>query len=137
MIENVVIFSKETQAVLLGSTFGKISYDAEDFQEILEEIKKTAINLEKGTFISDYDNGLTALIQAIPKISVALVFSRSLSQKEKNEWKDVANEIAEGFAKIYNSDSQNYFEFDKTLIEIVEWYLKEKSPLDKMKDALW
>ena len=137
MIENVVIFSKETQAVLLGSTFGKIRYDAEDFQEILEEIKKTAINLEKGTFISDYDNGLTALIQAIPKLSVSLVFNRSLSQKEKNEWKDVANEIAEGFSKIYSSDSQNYFEFDKTLIEIVEWYLKEKSPIDKMKDALW
>jgi hypothetical protein len=137
LIENVIIFSKETQAVLLGSTFGKIGYDSEDFKVILDEIKKTAINLEKGTFISDYDNGLTALIQAIPNFSVALVFNRSLNQKEKNEWEDIAKEIVEGFQKIYDSDSQNYFEFDKTLIEIVEWYLKEKSPLDKMKDALW
>ncbi len=137
MIENVVIFSKETQAVLLGSNFGNIKYDAEDFKVTLEEIKKTAINLEKGTFISDYDNGLSALIQAIPNLSVALVFNRSLNQKEKNEWQDVAKEIVEGFGKVYDSDSQNYFEFDKTLIEIVEWYLKEKSPLDKMKDALW
>ena len=137
MIENVVIFSKETQAVLLGSNFGNIKYDAEDFKVTLEEIKKTAINLEKGTFISDYDNGLSALIQAIPNLSVALVFNRSLNQKEKNEWQDVAKEIVEGFGKVYDSNSQNYLEFDKTLIEIVEWYLKEKSPIDKMKDALW
>ncbi|MHA1187022.1 MAG: hypothetical protein ACTSSK_09145 [Candidatus Heimdallarchaeota archaeon] len=137
MIENVVIFSKETQAVLMGSTFGDIKYDAEDFKGTLEEIKKTAINLEKGTFISDYDNGLTALIHAISHLSVALVFNRSLDQKEKNEWKDIAKEIIEGFEKVYDSNSQNYFEFDKTLIEIVDWYLKEKSPIDKMKEALW
>jgi len=137
LIENVVIFSKETQEVLLGSTFGDIRYDDEDFKETLEEIKKTATNLEKGTFISDYDNGLSALIQAIPKLSVVLVFKKTLNQKEKNEWKSVAKEIIEGFGKLYDSESQNYFEYDKTLIEIVEWYLKEKSPIDKMKEALW
>lgn len=137
MIENAIIFSKETRAVLLAKTFGSTGYDSKEFHGSLEEIKHTAIKLEKGTFILDFDSGLTSLIYAVPKLSISLVFNKVLDQKEKGEWEGVAKEIIEGFSKIYDSESQNYFEYDKTMTEIVEWYLKEKSPLDKMKEALW
>ena len=53
LIENAVIFSKETEAILLTHTFGSVSHESEMFNESLEEIKKIAFKLEKGTFIFD------------------------------------------------------------------------------------
>ena len=137
LIENAIIFSKETKEILLTHTFKNIKHDSEEFSDSLEEIKKIALKLEKGTFILDFDSGLSTLVYAIPKLSLSLTFNEQLYDKEKNEWISIAKEILEGFEKIYKSESQNYFDYDKKLIEIIEWYLKEKSPVDKMKDALW
>jgi len=139
LIENAVIFSKANQEVLLASTFGDIQHDSEDFKNSLEEIRKTATKLEKGIFILDIEHGFTALILAISELSIALVFNKSLDKKEKNEWENVAKEIIDEFAKHYDSRKQDaqYSQYEKSMKEIVDWYLKEKSPLDKMKDALW
>ncbi|MCK5159884.1 MAG: hypothetical protein KAR08_12035, partial [Candidatus Heimdallarchaeota archaeon] len=93
----------------------------------------------KGVFNLDLSAGLTAIIFAIQSISVALVFNESLEKRAIKEWEDVAKQIASGIDKIYDPMSADIesSELKKILDEIVEWHLKEESPIDKMKDALW
>jgi hypothetical protein len=139
MIENAIIFSKEANEAIITSTFGEVNPDSEDFSNSLTKIREIAIKLEKGVFNLDLTSGLTAIIFANQDISVALVFSESLDKQAIKEWEDVAKEIANGINKIYDpmNVDKDYSEYKKTLDEIVDWYLKEESPIDKMKDALW
>jgi len=140
MIENAIIFSKKTGEVLLSSVYGKIDPTSDDFKSSLDKITEIAVKLEKGVFNLDLDTGQLTLIHATKSISIALVFIDVVESEELGAWEDVANEIASGFEKIYspgNTDHQIYYEFKKTLDEIINWRLKEQSPIDKMKDALW
>lgn len=139
MIENAIIFTKEANQVLLTSTFGEVDPGMDDFSNSLAKIQEIAIKLEKGVFNLDLTAGLTAIIFAIQNISVALVFSESIDKRGIKEWEDVAKQIATGIDKIYDpkSSDNDYSECKKVLDEIVEWHLKEESPIDKMKDALW
>ena len=140
MIENVIIFSKEKNEMLLTYNFGDINPVSEAFSDSLTKIRDIAIKLEKGIFNLDLDGGFSSLILAIKRLSVALVFPQNLDEKEVSEWGNVANEIASGFEKIYEPEKTNVDvlnEYKNNIKEIVEWHLKEESPIDKMKDALW
>ncbi|MCG3252216.1 MAG: hypothetical protein KAX09_00090 [Candidatus Heimdallarchaeota archaeon] len=139
MIENAIIFTKEANQVLITSTFGEVDPGMDDFSNSLAKIQEIAIKLEKGVFNLDLAAGLTAIIFAIQNISVALVFSESIDKRAIKEWEDVAKQIATGIDKIYDpmSSDNDCSECKKVLDEIVEWHLKEESPIDKMKDALW
>jgi len=139
MIENAIIFTKEANQVLITSTFGEVDPGMDDFSNSLAKIQEIAIKLEKGVFNLDLAAGLTAIIFAIQNISVALVFSESIDKRAIIEWEDVAKQIATGIDKIYDpkSSDNDCSECKKVLDEIVEWHLKEESPIDKMKDALW
>ena len=138
MIENAIIFSKETKEVLLSSIFGQINPEEDDFNASLEQIREIACKLEKGVFNLNLENNLTALIVGFKRISIALTFSEEISKKDFYSWENVAKEIGNGFDKILDTKDENkYAEFKETLNEIVEWHKKEHSPIDKMKDALW
>ncbi|MCE7744029.1 MAG: hypothetical protein GPJ52_02720 [Candidatus Heimdallarchaeota archaeon] len=139
MIENAIIFTKEANQVLITSTFGEVDPGMDDFSNSLAKIQEIAIKLEKGVFNLDLAAELTAIIFAIQNISVALVFSESIDKRAIKEWEDVAKQIATGIDKIYDpkSSDNDCSECKKVLNEIVEWHLKEESPIDKMKDALW
>ncbi len=139
MIENAIIFTKEANQVLITSTFGEVDPGMDDFSNSLAKIQEIAIKLEKGVFNLDLAAELTAIIFAIQNISVALVFSESIDKRAIKEWEDVAKQIATGIDKIYDpmSSDNDCSECKKVLDEIVEWHLKEESPIDKMKDALW
>jgi len=139
MIENAIIFTKEANQVLITSTFGRVDPGMNDFSNSLAKIQEIAIKLEKGVFNLDLAAELTAIIFAIQNISVALVFSESIDKRAIKEWEDVAKQIATGIDKIYDpkSSDNDCSECKKVLDEIVEWHLKEESPIDKMKDALW
>jgi len=139
MIESAIIFLKEANKVLVTSTFGKVDPEKDDFSDSLLKIQDMAIKLEKGVFNLDLTAGFAAIIFAFQDISVALVFNESLDKRAIKEWEDVAKQIATGISKIYDPKKaeKEYSEYKKTLDEIVEWHLKEESPIDKMKDALW
>ncbi len=139
MIENAIIFSKEANKAIVTSTFGEVDPEKVDFSDSLAKIQEIAIKLEKGVFNLDLSAGLTAIIFAIQNISVALVFNESFEKRAIKEWEDVAKQIASGIDKIYDPMSKDIesSELKKILDEIVEWHLKEESPIDKMKDALW
>lgn len=139
MIENAIIFSKEANKAIVTSAFGEVDPETEDFSDSLAKIREIAIKLEKGVFNLDLSAGLSAIIFAIQNISVALVFNESLDKRAIKEWEDVAKQIASGIDKIYDPKKADneYSEYKKILDEIVEWHLKEESPIDKMKDALW
>jgi len=139
MIENAIIFTKEANQVLITSTFGEVDPGMDDFSNSLAKIQEIAIKLEKGVFNLDLAAELTAIIFAIQNISVALVFSESIDKRAIKEWEDVAKQIATGIDKIYDpkSSDNDCSECKKVLDEIVEWHLKEESPIDKMMDALW
>lgn len=140
MIENVIIFSKEKNEMLLTFNFGDTNPESEAFSDSLTKIRDIAIKLEKGIFNLDLDGGFSSLILAIKRLSVALVFPQNLDEKEISEWGNVANEIVSGFEKIYEREKTNVEvlnEYKNNIKEIVEWHLKEGSPIDKMKDALW
>jgi hypothetical protein len=140
MIENVIIFSKEKNEKLLSYTFGETDPESEAFSDSLIKIRDIAIKLEKGIFNLDLDAGFASLIFAIKKLSIAIVFRQVLTEKEISEWEGIANEIISGFEKIYEyeiTDFEIYIEYKNKIKEIVEWHLKEGSPIDKMKDALW
>ena len=139
MIENAIVFSKETNMALLTSIYGEVDPKAEAFSDSFQKIQEIAIKLEKGVFSLDLSAGLTAIIFAIQNISVALVFNESLEKRALKEWEDVAKQVATGIDKIYDPKSADKedSEYKKILDEIIEWHLKEESPIDKMKDALW
>ena len=138
MIENAIIFSKETKEVLISSIFEQIDPEGDDFSASLEQMREIACKLEKGVFNLNLDNDLTALIVGFKRISVALTFSEEISKKDLYSWENVAKEIGSGFDKIMDTkDDKKYTEFKETLNDIVEWHKKEHSPIDKMKDALW
>ncbi|NHJ40416.1 MAG: hypothetical protein FK731_10325 [Asgard group archaeon] len=140
MIENAIIFSKETGNIILSSTFGDAITDKIDFSISMEKIKDIAIKLEKGMFILDIDEELLALILTSKRLAVALIFNQKLDKKMISEWEKVAREIINGFEKIYdphNPDLHKYKTFKETMDGIIEWQLKEESPIDKMKEALW
>ena len=72
-------------------------------------------------------------------ITIGKVLVEQDEKRAIKEWEDVAKQIATGIDKIYDPTSVNNEESDykKILDEIIEWHLKEESPIDKMKDALW
>jgi len=141
MIENIIIFSKELKKKLLTQTFGVLNPEDESFSDSLVKINEIAINLEKGIFNQRLDSGFASIIFAIKRLSIALVFKRELEEREINEWEKVAKEIISGFEKIYEPekavDDDIYNDFKNKIKEIINWHLKEESPIDKMKDALW
>ncbi len=141
MVENIIIFSKELKEMLLAYTLGDLNPEDESFSVSLAKIKEIAINLEKGIFNQRLDGGFTSIIFAIKRLSVALVFKHELKEKEINEWENVAKEIISGFEKIYEPEKaivdEMYNDFKNKIKEIINWHLKEESPIDKMKDALW
>lgn len=138
MLENVVIFSKESEEVILSTTHGGIDPTSESFADSLRKICEIAVKLDKGVFILDLDSGFTALILAIKNLSVSLVFNMEYEKKNQGSWENVAKEIISGFAKIFETKNETkYLDFKNKINEIVEWQEKELSPLDKMKDALW
>ncbi|HUU76931.1 MAG: hypothetical protein EAX90_12445 [Candidatus Heimdallarchaeota archaeon] len=138
MIENAIIFSKESREVLVTSIFGKVDPNNDDFNQSLTQIREIGSKLEKGVFNLDLENNLTSLILGFKNISVALIFDSSIEKKELHSWENVAKEIGNRFEKIFETnDRSKFLEYKETLNEIVEWHLKEHSPIDKMKDALW
>lgn len=138
MIENAIIFSKESREVLVTSIFGKVDPNNDDFNQSLTQIREIGSKLEKGVFNLDLENNLTSLILGFKNISVALIFDSSIEKKELHSWENVAKEIGNRFEKVFETNDKNKFlEYKETLKEIVEWHIKEHSPIDKMKDALW
>lgn len=140
MIETAIIFSKEDGELILSSIYGNVDPYSDDFENSLEKIKEIAIKLEKGVFNLDLDEGLVALILTSKRLAIALIFAQALDKKMINDWEKVAKEIINGFEKHFDPkgmNKQKYSGFKETLDEIIDWQLKEESPIDKMKDALW
>ena len=140
MIENVIIFSKEKAAILLATNYDKIIIDSQHFEKSLDAIKQIAYKLEKGVFKLELEKELSVLIFAIKRISTALIFKCSFDKLKLNEWEQVAKDIATGFDKIYNPTNikdKKYLEYKEKVDDIINWQLKELSPIEKLKDALW
>ena len=139
MIENAIVFSKEANTIIVTSTYGEVDPKADSFNDSLMKIQEIAIKLEKGVFNLDLSAGFSAIIFAIENISVVLVFNETLDKRVMKEWEDVAKQIATGIDRIYDSSNlkRSDSEYKKILDDIIEWQLKEESPIDKMKDALW
>ncbi|MGC9781489.1 MAG: hypothetical protein HZR80_19780 [Candidatus Heimdallarchaeota archaeon] len=138
MLENIVIFSKESKDVVLTAMYGELDPTTDTFADSLEKILEIAVKLDKGVFILDLDNNFIALILAIKDLSVSLVFNEEYEKKNQESWEKIAKEIINGFAKVFEIKSvSKYLEYKEKIDEIIEWHKKELSPLDKMKDALW
>ena len=140
MIENAIIFSKESGEPLIATQIGDVDPNSDAFSESLNQIKDIATKLEKGVFKLGLNDQLIAQISAQKGISVTFVFKTTMDDKILSQWEGVAKEIATNFEKIYdpnNFDIVKISEFKKSMLEIIEWHKKELSPIDKMKDALW
>ena len=138
MIENVMIFSKETGEIVVTTTLGSTNLEFSEFSTSLNKIQEIATRLEKGVFVLDLENNLFALILAVKVTSVVLVFSEKVNKKDLSSWENVAKQIASGFEKIFESNDKSKFtDYEKNIKEIIDWQLRELSPVDKMKDALW
>lgn len=140
MIENAIIFSKESGEALIATQIGDIDPNSDAFSESLGQIREIATKLEKGVFKLSLNDRLIAQISAQKGISVTFVFKTTMDDKILSQWESVAMEIASKFEKIYDStnfDIVKISEFKKSMLEIIEWHKKELSPIDKMKDALW
>ncbi|NHK32534.1 MAG: hypothetical protein FK730_14365 [Asgard group archaeon] len=140
MIETAIIFSKEIKDLVLTSTYGDIDPIDESFADYLEKIKEIAFKLEKGLFSLDLDKNLFAVIHAFRRLSIVFVFNQVLDKNMINAWEKVSKEINNDFDKIFdprNLDNEKYKDYKETLDKIIDWQLKEESPIDKMKDALW
>lgn len=140
MIENAIIFSKESREALIATQIGDIDPNSDAFSESLGQIRDIATRLEKGVFKLGLNDQLIAQILAEKGISVTFVFKTSIDNKILSQWEGVAKEIAIKFEKVYdpsNFDIVKISEFKKSMLEMIEWHQKELSPIDKMKDALW
>ncbi len=140
MIENAIIFSKDSGEALITTQIGDIDPNSDTFMGFLDQIKDIATKLEKGIFKLGLNDQLIAQICAEKGVSVTFVFKTSMDDKILSQWEGVAKEIATKFEKVYdpnNFDIVKISEFKKSMLEMIEWHQKELSPIDKMKDALW
>jgi hypothetical protein len=140
MIETVIIFSKEIEDLVFTSSYGDIDPTDESFVDYLEKIKEIAFKLEKGIFSLVLDKDLFTVIHAFRRLSIVFVFNQVIDKNMINDWEKVAKEINNDFDKIYdprNPDYQKYQDYKEALDKIIDWQLKEESPIDKMKEALW
>ena len=140
MIENAIIFSKDSGEALIATQIGDIDPNSDAFSESLGQIRDIAKKLEKGVFKLGLNEQLIAQILAEKGISVTFVFKTSMDDKILSQWESVAKEIAVKFKKVYDPndfDIVKISEFKKSMLEMIEWHKKELSPIDKMKDALW
>ena len=140
MIENAIIFAKNSGEALIATQIGETDPNSDAFSEYMKQIRSVASKLEKGVFKLELNNQLVAQINVQKGISVTFVFKGAITDKIFSQWESVAKEIASGFEKVYDPDNFDIVkisEFKKSMLEIIEWHKKELSPIDKMKDALW
>ncbi|MHA1818150.1 MAG: hypothetical protein ACTSUA_03320 [Candidatus Heimdallarchaeota archaeon] len=138
MLEHAIIFSKESQSIILTSLYGEVDPKADAFKDSLEKIREIAVKLEKGVFKLDLANNGKTMIVAIKNLSIALTFNKIAKEELMNFWESVALEILKSFDKIYvTKDPAKILAFKDTMDEIIQWNLKEQSPIDKMKEAFW
>jgi hypothetical protein len=140
MIEAAIIFSKEIKDVVLTSSYGKLDPTSAEFASSLEKINEIALNQDKGLFDLDLGSNLIALVYTSNRLAVTLIFKQKLDKKMITEWENVAKEITTGFNRVYDPwkvEDESYKDYKETMDKIIDWQLKESSPIDKMKDALW
>jgi len=138
MLEHAIIFSKESQSTVLTSVYGTVDPKTESFKDSLERIREIAVKLEKGVFKLEVANNLKTMIVAIKNLSIALTFNEKATEEAMAVWENVGLEIIKNFEKSYlTKDPAKILAFKDTMDEIITWNLKEQSPIDKLKDALW